>query len=60
MILPYCVIGGTVLLVAILFVFTKLPEIKEEETFGENGGVASSDGTLMNKPLIKQRHFVLG
>jgi len=52
MILPYCVIGGTVLLVAILFVFTKLPEIKEEETFGENGGVASSDGTLMNKPLI--------
>jgi MFS transporter, FHS family, L-fucose permease len=60
MILPYCVIGGTVLLVAILFVFTKLPEIKEEETFGENGSVASSDGTLMNKPLIKHRHFVLG
>jgi FHS family L-fucose permease-like MFS transporter len=60
MILPYCVIGGTVLLVAILFVFTKLPEIKEEETSGENGSVASSDGTLMNKPLIKHRHFVLG
>ena len=60
MILPYCVIGGTVLLVAILFVFTKLPEIKEEEAFGENGSVASSDGTPMNKPLIKHRHFVLG
>ena len=60
MILPYCAIGGTVLLVAILFVFTKLPEIKEEETLGENDSVASSDGTPMNKPLIKHRHFVLG
>jgi FHS family L-fucose permease-like MFS transporter len=58
MILPYCVIGGTVLLVALLFVFTKLPEIKEEEISNENIGV-SSDGTI-NKPLIKQRHFVLG
>jgi FHS family L-fucose permease-like MFS transporter len=60
MILPYCAIGGTVLLVAILFVFTKLPEIKEEEALGENDSVASSDGTQMNKPLIKHRHFVLG
>lgn len=60
MILPYCAIGGTVLLVAILFVFTKLPEIKEEETLGENDNVASSDRTPMNKPLIKHRHFVLG
>jgi len=58
MILPYCVIGGTVLLVAILFVFTKLPEIKEEEITDENISV-SSDGTI-NKPLIKQRHFILG
>jgi len=60
MILPYCAIGGTVLLVAILFVFTKLPEIKEEETLGENDSVASSDRTSMNKPLIKRRHFVQG
>ena len=58
MILPYCVIGGTVLLVAILFVFTKLPEIKEEEITDENSTV-SSDGTI-SKPLIKQSHFVLG
>jgi MFS transporter, FHS family, L-fucose permease len=60
MILPYCAIGGTVMLVAILFVFTKLPEIKEEEIVNENGLSASSDGTLVIKPLIKQRHFVLG
>ena len=60
MILPYCAIGGTVLLVAILFVFTKLPEIKEEESLGENDNVVFSDRTPMNKPLIKHRHFVLG
>jgi len=52
MILPYTVIGGVVLLVALLFVLTRLPEIKEEEEFaGEQAG---------GKPLIEQRHFVLG
>ena len=58
MVLPYCVIGGTVLLVALLFVFTKLPEIKEEEISDEKSNV-SSDGNI-GKPLIKHRHFVLG
>jgi FHS family L-fucose permease-like MFS transporter len=60
MILPYSVIGGTVLLVALLFVFTRLPEIKEEEITLENESLTSSDGSGMIKPLIKQRHFVLG
>jgi FHS family L-fucose permease-like MFS transporter len=60
MILPYSVIGGTVLLVALLFVFTRLPEIKEEEITLENESLTSSDGSVMIKPLIKQRHFVLG
>jgi FHS family L-fucose permease-like MFS transporter len=59
MILPYCVIGATVLLVALLFVFTKLPEIKDEEISNENLQV-SADGSKASKPLIKQRHFVLG
>lgn len=59
MILPYCAIGGTVLLVALLFVFTKLPEIKEEEVKDENYNV-SSEGSNAGKPLIKHRHFVLG
>lgn len=59
MILPYCVIGGTVLLVALLFVFTKLPEIKEEEVSDENYKV-SSDKSNAGKPLIKHRHFVMG
>lgn len=60
MILPYCAIGGTVLLVALLFVFTKLPEIKEEENFNKNDQFASSGGKEIDKPLIKHRHFVLG
>jgi FHS family L-fucose permease-like MFS transporter len=59
MILPYCVIGGTVLLVALLFVFTKLPEIKEEENSGKNQ-IISSEGKMIDKPLISHRHFVLG
>jgi MFS transporter, FHS family, L-fucose permease len=56
MILPYSIIGGTVLLVAILFIFAKLPEIKEEETIDED----SVNTSVNSKPLIKQRHFVLG
>jgi MFS transporter, FHS family, L-fucose permease len=56
MILPYAVIGGTVMLVAVLFIFTKLPEIKEEES----PEILSSGETLQVKPLSKQRHFVLG
>jgi MFS transporter, FHS family, L-fucose permease len=55
MILPYCVIGGVVLIVAIFFLLTKLPEIKEEENSSDNAG-----NEFINRPLIKQRHFVLG
>jgi FHS family L-fucose permease-like MFS transporter len=55
MILPYCVIGGVVLLVAVLFILTKLPEIKDEELTAEN-----VHDKFINKPLIKQKHFVLG
>ncbi len=52
MILPYSIIGGIVLLVALLFVMAKLPEIKEEDTQNEESGE--------DVPLIKQRHFVMG
>jgi FHS family L-fucose permease-like MFS transporter len=59
MILPYSVIGGTVFLVALLFFFTKLPEIAEENDSDENSATVSisPDNDI---PLIKQRHFVLG
>jgi FHS family L-fucose permease-like MFS transporter len=53
MILPYCVIGGVVFLVAILFLVSKLPEIKEEVS-------AEEDIAFEGKPLIKQKHFVYG
>jgi FHS family L-fucose permease-like MFS transporter len=56
MILPYSIIGGIVLLVALLFILAKLPEIKEEET----GDEISGESQTQNIPLIKQRHFVLG
>jgi FHS family L-fucose permease-like MFS transporter len=59
MTLPYCVIGGTVLLVALLFVFTKLPEIKEEET-SESNQYISANGEKTDRPLTGHRHFVLG
>jgi|WetSurMetagenome_2_1015567.scaffolds.fasta_scaffold40247_1 MFS transporter, FHS family, L-fucose permease len=57
MILPYMVIGGTVLLVALVFVFSKLPEIKDEEIHTEENGTASG---ISARPLSSQRHFVLG
>jgi FHS family L-fucose permease-like MFS transporter len=60
MILPYSVIGGTVLLVAVLFVLIKLPEIKDEEEPGLQSDLVSANGNVEIKPLIKQRHFVLG
>jgi FHS family L-fucose permease-like MFS transporter len=60
MILPYSVIGGIVMLVAFIFVFAKLPEIKDEEITGDDPLTSSPDGATVNKPLIKQRHFVLG
>ena len=60
MILPYSIIGGTVLLVAVLFVLTKLPEIQEEEYPGIKTGTVSAGGFIEIKPLSKQRHFVLG
>ena len=55
MIVPYTVIGGVVLLVAILFLFSRLPEIKDEEVTSET--VADE---FTSRPLLKQRHFVLG
>lgn len=59
MILPYSIIGAIVLIVAIIFIKTKLPEITDEEVSHEHVNVVVTDNPLVNKPLIKQRHFVL-
>lgn len=62
MVLPYVIIAAVVIAVAILFFFTPLPEISEEENDNEaeQAGPTDSLTTAVNKPLISQRHFVLG
>jgi MFS transporter, FHS family, L-fucose permease len=45
---PYLVIGSVVLLVAVLFIFTKLPEIKEHD--------ASAHGTEFNFKIFRFSH----
>lgn len=60
MILPYLIIGLVVIAVAVLFIKTPLPEITEEENThisSENNAIGNQ--TFTDKPLIKQRHFVL-
>ncbi|MDP4210108.1 MAG: sugar MFS transporter [Bacteroidota bacterium] len=60
MILPYCVIGTVVLLVALLFLKVKLPEITEETEEFNHNAASAADEAFHHKPLIKQRHFVFG
>lgn len=52
LILPYAGLGILVVLVLILFLFTKLPEISTED----DDNLAEK---AIDKPLIQQRHFVL-
>jgi len=52
-ILPYAIIGTLVLLIALVYLRTPLPEIKEEELI-VNKNSFNTSGT----PLIKQKHFV--
>ena len=60
MILPYVVISIVVLAVAVLFIKTPLPEISEEEDDPENVNQSTSNSSFIARPLIKQKHFVLG
>lgn len=53
LILPYVGLGGLVVLVLVLFLFTKLPEIKSDNS------VNDGDTLSISRPLIRQRHFVL-
>jgi FHS family L-fucose permease-like MFS transporter len=50
MALPYMIVGSFVLLVAFLFIMTKLPEINEEEVEHHEAGDVT-------KPFWKHRHF---
>jgi MFS transporter, FHS family, L-fucose permease len=59
MILPYMVIAIVVIAVAVLFLKTPLPEISDEEG-NANEQDHSNNSSFTSKPLVKQRHFVLG
>ena len=62
MILPFAMIGLVVLIVALIFLRLPLPEISEEET-GHGHGIidtGETDRLTIQKPLIKQSHFVMG
>ena len=52
---PYVGLGSIVLLVLLLFIFAKLPEINSEETPEHP---AQGESLSSNLPLIKQKHFV--
>lgn len=54
---PYILVGSVVMLVALLFIFTKLPEIKAEtlqEAFPEEKGVSSPAVSLRRFPQFRR------
>jgi len=56
---PYVGLGSIVLLVLVLFIFAKLPEVKATETNSDRN--RNNDNQLrLHTPLIQQKHFVLG
>lgn len=57
--LPYSIMGVVVLAVALMFTRVKLPEIKSEESEGENTGVASSIRQLWRSRRFKAGLFAL-
>jgi FHS family L-fucose permease-like MFS transporter len=52
--LPYLILAGVLIVIAILFIIVKLPKIKEEENSGEN------DGKLIDFSVLKRRHLRWG
>lgn len=53
LILPYAGLGILVVLVLVLFIFTKLPEISEDKS--ENVDIKDR---VIDRPLFKQKHFI--
>jgi len=60
MILPYLAIAAVVIAVAVLFIKTPLPEISEETNGTDDAGDNSYNQSFVARPLLKQKHFVLG
>ena len=60
MILPYMAIAVVVIAVAVIFIKTPLPEISEETNSTNDASDNSDNKSFIAKPLLKQKHFVLG
>ena len=60
MILPYMAIAVVVIIVAVIFIKTPLPEISEETNGTNDAKDNSANPSFIAKPLLKQKHFVLG
>lgn len=60
MILPYMAIAFVVIAVAVIFIKTPLPEISEETNGTNDASDNSVNPSFIAKPLLKQKHFVLG
>lgn len=59
MIAPYAGIGIVVLIIAIIYMFVKLPEITDEDVDLAHGVNSSGTNTPV-KPLFKTKHLMLG
>ena len=55
-IMPYAMIGTLVLIIALIYMRTTLPEITEEQH--EHYKIAADTSVILHKPLIKHSHFV--
>jgi FHS family L-fucose permease-like MFS transporter len=60
LVIPYTIIGLVVLSVAVLFLLTPLPEIREEENNFDRSEGSPDREAFHKKPLIRHCHFVLG
>lgn len=52
--MPYLILGAATLLIAVFFLFTKLPEVKEE-----SAPAAKASGNHKAESIWKSKHFVL-
>ena len=58
--IPYLILGIIILLVAVVFYFTKLPDIKHEENFEGNSGFASALNSKRLRWGITAQFFYVG
>ncbi|UTA68114.1 MULTISPECIES: L-fucose:H+ symporter permease [Emticicia] len=58
--LPYMIVGGAVLLIALMFLRTPMPEIQESASAAEDMGADNTSFGRSLSGLFRHKHFVLG